>query len=304
MSTDILTNACPADRPRHRGRPVPRGLTGLVAAVLTTGCPLALAQPDYDEIERPLWEVGLGIGGISFPHYRGSDERVGYVFPTPYFVYRGKFLRADRNGLRGRLFDSDRAELNISLGLSLPVKSRDNDAREGMPNLKTSVEIGPSLNLNLWQSGTDRSRLDLRLPVRLAVTLESSPRAIGWIFSPNLNLDIADPGGFRGWNLGLMAGPLFATSRYHQYYYSVDEQFATAARPAYAARGGYSGSMALVSLSRRFRHVWVGAFVRYDRLDGATFEDSPLVRQKSALAGGLAVTWVFGQSSTMVRSRE
>jgi outer membrane scaffolding protein for murein synthesis (MipA/OmpV family) len=272
----------------------------IAASTFATGT----AAQSLDEAERPLWEVGLGVGGVTFPQYRGSDQRSNYALPTPYLIYRGDVFRADRGGVRGKLFDSERVELNVSLGLSLPVNSSDNDARRGMPDLKTSVEIGPSLDLNLWHSRTDRTRLDLRLPVRLAVTIESSPRAIGWIFSPHLNLDVANVGGLTGWNLGLMAGPLFATGRYHEYFYSIDEQFATAARPAYQASGGYSGSMALASLSKRFRHVWVGAFVRYDRLDGAVFENSPLVRRKDGIAGGLAVTWVFGESSTMVRSRE
>jgi outer membrane scaffolding protein for murein synthesis (MipA/OmpV family) len=282
----------------------PRATPAWIATITASTFASAAAAQQLDDVERPLWEVGLGVGGVTFPQYRGSDQRSDYVFPTPYLIYRGDVFRADRNGVRGKLFDSERVELNVSLGLSLPVKSTDNDARRGMPNLKTSVEIGPSLDLNLWHSRTDRTRLDLRLPVRLAVTIESSPRAIGWIFSPNLNLDVANVGGLAGWNLGLMAGPLFATGRYHEYFYSIDEQFATAARPAYQASGGYSGSMALASLSKRFRHVWVGAFVRYDRLDGATFENSPLVRRKDGIAGGLAVTWVFGESSTKVRSRE
>ncbi|CAG9167058.1 MipA/OmpV family protein [Cupriavidus respiraculi] len=282
----------------------PHASPAWMAALAASTFAAAAQAQQFDEVERPLWEVGLGVGGVSFPQYRGSDQRSNYVLPTPYFIYRGEVLRADRNGVRGKLFDSDRVELNVSLGLSVPVKSSDNDARRGMSDLKTSVEIGPSLDVNLWHSGTDRTRLDLRLPVRLAVTLESSPRAIGWIFSPNLHLDVANVGGLRGWNLGLTAGPLFATGRYHEYFYSVDQQFATAARPAYQASGGYSGSMALASLSKRFRHIWVGAFVRYDRLDGATFENSPLVRRKDGVAGGLAVTWVFGESSTKVRSRE
>lgn len=272
----------------------------VAAAAFGTPC----AAQDFDDIERPLWEAGLGVGGITLPHYRGSDERANLLFPVPYFIYRGEHLRADRNGVRGKLFDSDRVELNVSLGISLPVKSRNDEVRSGMPDLKTAVEIGPSLALTLWHSAADRTRLDLRLPVRLAVTVESSPKAIGWIFSPNLNLDVANVGGLPGWNLGLMAGPLFSTARYNQYFYSVEEQFATAARPAYEARGGYSGSMALASLSKRFRHLWFGAFVRYDRLDGATFESSPLVRRKDALAAGMALSWVFGESATRVPSRE
>ncbi|MBF6991476.1 MipA/OmpV family protein [Cupriavidus sp. IK-TO18] len=276
------------------------GALALAAAAFGTTC----AAQDLDEVERPLWEVGLGLGGITVPHYRGSDQRASLLFPVPYFIYRGEHLRADRNGVRGKLFDSDRVELNVSLGLSLPVESGDDEARRGMPDLKTAVEIGPSLNLTLWHSDSDRTRLDLRLPVRLALTVESSPRSIGWIFSPNLHLDIADLGGFAGWNLGVTAGPLFATARYNQYFYAVEAQFATATRPAYAAHGGYAGSMAMATLSRRFRHVWLGAFMRYDRLDGATFEDSPLVRRKDAFAAGVALTWIFGESATRVPSRE
>ena len=55
-----------------------------------------------------------------------------------------------------------------------------------------------------------------------------------------------------------------------------------------------------MALSKRFPKYWVGGFVRYDNLNGAVFEDSPLVRQKSYLAGGLAITWIFGESSTRV----
>ncbi|WP_042885747.1 MipA/OmpV family protein [Cupriavidus necator] len=276
------------------------GALAVAAAAFGTPC----AAQDFDDIERPLWEAGLGVGGITLPHYRGSDERANLLFPVPYFIYRGEHLRADRNGVRGKLFDSDRVEFNVSLGISLPVKSRNDEVRSGMPDLKTALEIGPSLAITLWHSAADRARLDLRLPVRLSVTVESSPKAIGWIFSPNLNLDVANVGGLAGWNLGLMAGPLFSTARYNRYFYSVDEQFATAARPAYEARGGYSGSMALASLSKRFRHLWFGAFVRYDRLDGATFENSPLVRRNDALAAGLALSWVFGESAKRVPSRE
>jgi hypothetical protein len=44
--------------------------------------------------------------------------------------------------------------------------------------------------------------------------------------------------------------------------------------------------------------------MRYANLAGASFADSPLVRQKSVLSGGVAVAWVFGQSSKMVASDE
>jgi outer membrane protein len=56
----------------------------------------------------------------------------------------------------------------------------------------------------------------------------------------------------------------------------------------------------MMTLSKRYRRYWVGGFLRYDNLTGAVFDDSPLVRDRSALAGGLAVSWIFGESSHLV----
>ena len=60
--------------------------------------------------EKPLWEAGLGIGALSFPDYRGSDQTRLYPVPVPYFVYRGDFLKADRNGLRGEFLNREYVE--------------------------------------------------------------------------------------------------------------------------------------------------------------------------------------------------
>lgn len=266
-----------------------------LAALLAA--PLAAQAAD----EKPLWEVGAGVAALSFPAYRGSDQRSNFLMPVPYFTYHGKVLKADRHGLRGELFDSDRIELTVSAALSPPASSDDIAARAGMPDLKASFEIGPELDLTLWRTA-DRARfLKLLLPLRSAYTLEGSPRDIGWVFHPKLNVDITDLPGMAGWNLGLLAGPLFGDRRQHAYYYSVAPQYATATRPAYDAGAGYAGMQYLASLSRRYRDFWVGAFVRYDNLAGAAFEASPLVRSKDYFAGGVAISWILGQSATRVR---
>jgi len=80
------------------------------------------------------------------------DQSSPYAIPFPYLVYRGTFLKADRNGIRGTFFDSDRIELSLSLSASLPVNSDDNRARQGMPDLQPTVEFGPSLDLTLWRT--------------------------------------------------------------------------------------------------------------------------------------------------------
>jgi outer membrane scaffolding protein for murein synthesis (MipA/OmpV family) len=254
--------------------------------------------------EKPLWELGIGMSALSFPDYRGSDESSLYAVPFPYLVYRGTFLKADRNGIRGTFFDSDRIELNLSVGASLPVNSDDNQARQGMPDLQPTVELGPSLDLNLWRTPDRRTRLDLRLPVRTAVTVKGGMDDIGWVFSPRLNLDIIDVAGLAGWNMGLLAGPMVGSERNHAYFYSVAPQYATPDRPAFDAKGGYAGSQVLMSMSKRYPKYWLGAFVRWDSLKGAAFDDSPLVRRDHYFAAGVGIAWILGESSTRVEAIE
>lgn len=254
--------------------------------------------------DLPLWEAGLGVGALWFPDYRGSDQTHGMVLPVPYLVYRGDFFKADRQGMRGVLFNTDRVDLNLSLNASQPVDSKDNNARSGMSDLKPSIEFGPSLDLTLFRSADERVKLDLRLPVRAAFSIESSPRSLGWIASPRVNLDLIDVAGAQGWNLGLLAGPIYATRRQHEYFYSVAPQYATATRPAYSAPGGYSGTQFLAALSKRYPSFWVGGFARYDTLKHAAFEDSPLVRRRNSVFAGVAISWIIGESSTRVQADE
>jgi outer membrane scaffolding protein for murein synthesis (MipA/OmpV family) len=246
----------------------------------------------------PLWEAGAGVAVLDFPDYRGSDERHTYVLPVPYVVYRGEFLKVDRENVRGLFFKTDKAELDVSLNGSVPVKSADNQARQGMPDLDPTLEIGPSLNLFLLRSEPKKIHLDLRLPVRPVI--DTNAKYLGYVFQPKLNLDVRDLGGNAGWNLGLAAGPIFANQRYHQHFYGVDPAYATAARPAYAARGGYAGSQFISALSKRFPNYWVGGFVKWDTLHGSVFEDSPLVKHKQNFTAGFAVSWIFAESKTLV----
>ena len=168
----------------------------------------------------------------------------------PYFVYRGVILKSDHDGPRARFFNRNRVELNLSVYATTPV--RNDSARAGMPDLKSTLELGASLNFHLWRSADERYKLDLRLPVRAALTVEASPHMIGLFVAPHLSLDIAEFRGARGWKLGLLAGPLFANRRYNDYFYTMAPQYATAERPAYEAQGGYAGAQTLAALTRRY----------------------------------------------------
>lgn len=245
-------------------------------------------------LERPLWEFGLGATALSLPHYRGSDQTQSWLLPLPYFVYRGQFFRADREGARAVLLDSERFELDFSLAASAPTRSEDNLARQGMPDLAPTIEIGPNANFGLAR-GTDW-KVELRVPVRAAFTLEGRPHHVGWSATPYATLE----GRVRGWDVGVRAGPLWGDRRLNAYVYEVAPVYATAQRPAWRARAGFGGWQTTLGASRRFGPWWVGAFVRHDSVAGAAFEGSPLVRQRGTVAAGVALSWVFSASSVMV----
>jgi outer membrane scaffolding protein for murein synthesis (MipA/OmpV family) len=288
----LLTALCAAPGARADELPVPGPVVDGPVVKLAPGDPASEGQP--------LWELGMGLAAVHFPDYRGSDQSRTHVLPLPFVAYRGRFLRADRDGARAILFAGRRVEVDVSLAASVPSDSDDNEARRGMPDLPGTFEIGPNVNVELWQSGDRTLKLDLRLPVREAITLQSSPRAIGVTFSPNLNLDVR---GFAGaWNLGMLAGPLFADRRYHRHLYGVAPEFATASRPAYEASGGYAGWRAITAFSRRLGHAWLGGFIRYDDLHGAKFAASPLVRRERGLTAGFGISWIFATSSQRVRT--
>jgi outer membrane protein len=270
-------------------------LNGFFSVVVVTLLLVSSALAD----QVPLWETGAGFAYIDFPHYRGSDERESYLLPMPYVVYHGDILKVDRARVRGMLYHTDKIELDVSLNGSVPVKN--DGARQGMPNLDPTLEIGPSLNISMYRSETDRAQVELRLPVRSVISSDLSYlRDVGWIFQPLLNLDVQNVFDQTGWNMGMGVGPLFTDRRYNQYFYGIDAGYARAGRPAYIARGGYAGSQFVVALTKRFPGFWTSGFMKLDTLYGAAFEDSPLVRSKQYATVGFAITWIFAQSTTKV----
>jgi len=275
-----------------------RSIAGLIAAIAVM---LGLATEGARAEQLPLWEAGAGAAALSFPDYRGSNERKSWLLPVPYIIYRGEFLQADERRMRGLFYTTDQLEIDISINGSVPVDSGKNDARRGMPDLDATLEIGPGLNVKLMESGDRRTRMELRLPVRGVFASDfSHVRHVGWVFQPQVNVDIRDPLGNAGWKLGLLAGPVYSDRRYNRYFYTVEPAFATPARSAYTAGGGYGGVQMIAALSKRYRKFWVGAFVKLDSLHGAAFADSPLVNDKQGVAAGFSIAWILGESKTMV----
>ena len=246
---------------------------------------------EFIQADEPKWELGAGIGVISLPHYRGSDQRSEYAAPIPYIRYNGKRLKVDKEGGHFYFYNSEDIKFDISTAFSFPVDSDDNRARQGMENLNPVVELGPRLQFNLYQSDDKNLRFRFALPLREAYDL-SDLKSIGWVFSPYLQLRYFNT----GWETAASVGPVWANKDYHDYFYKVAPQYATADRPTYNPKAGYSGSRLTFTISKRFDDVFLGLFARYDNLNGAIFIDSPLVKQKDSFMVGVALSWVFKKS--------
>jgi len=259
---------------------------------------IGAVQSRAETRQAPLWEFGLGIGATAFQDYPGSDTTRVYPIPIPYFVYNGTFLRADKSGVRGLLVNQDWLELNISGDINAVVPH--DSARYGMPELRPTIELGPAVYFHLINRDSGRFKLDLQVPIRAAFTISGSPQSIGWIGDPRLVLKIKDTFGKHGWDTELGSGPMFIDKKYSDYYYSVAPQYATASRPAYTAPGGYSGTQFGITLTKRFSGVWFGAYVHYDTLRGAVFQDSPLVERDYDWSAGFGFAWILGRSTHLV----
>jgi len=203
-----------------------------------------LASAEVARADDPrLWEAGLGLVGVSVPDYGGSDQRQQRVLPFPYFVYRGKRVQADRDGIH--FFGTRRVEFDFSFDAAPPVSSTDNAARDDMPDLLPSVEVGPSVNLVLLTDEGKTRALKLRLAGRASVASNVARwEWLGFTAAPELSFQAVE----LTWTLKASVGPLFSTDGVNDYAYRHRDD-----RPAAGALDRFHGQQRtdrrLVSMS-------------------------------------------------------
>jgi len=225
--------------------------------------------------ELPKIEVGLAAGAQYLADYRGSKEYHANALPFPIVHYRGDRIKIDRRGIRGDLLREKSWEINVSAEVSLNGGSDDNKAREGMPELDSAFEFGPSFNLALDGNIEDDGFM-LRFPLRSVVTASTEGfEYIGYVFNPKITYLIEN--GPYEWRSSTSVGALWASEEFHDYYYQVDDVFALADRRAYDAKKGFSGLYLKTSLTKRTGDWRYGVALRYDNLSEARFRDSPLI---------------------------
>lgn len=245
--------------------------------------------------ELPLWELG-GFGlGVSQQAYPGSDQQVQRGVALPYFVYRGQYLRADQGSAGLRAIKTDTFELDVGVAGSFGSGSDDIKARAGMPTLGTLVEFGPRLKWNLGE-GPGKGRWTVELPMRGVFDLSDGGEYRGMAFEPELVFSRRSP---TGWAYSTSVGAILGNRQLADTYYGVSAPFATANRPAYAAKGGLVAWRLGIAANRSITPDWrFFSFVRLDSVSGAANENSPLVKQKTgaSIGVGLAYTWMRSEA--------
>lgn len=272
-----------------RGSKTRSSLGMALAITLSLSSSAAAAVPDLSQFE---W--GFGLAPIYLADYHGSDEYRHYVLPLPFITYRGKIVTIDDSGIYGKLLHNRYLTLQMSLGAGLPVSSKKNKARKGMAALDPAMEVGPELLAPLAQWGPYQLRLSLAARAVFALDVRiTRVHHIGFYFPPFIGLYHRRPFGDNPGQLSLIAGPIYATRPYMDYYYAVPPADATADRPRYAASAGYAGARVEIGYKLRYGNHWFGGFGRYEDLRGATFATSPLTKTLVYRAFGIGYAYIF-----------
>ncbi len=283
-----------------------RRLAALATILLALSGPAAaqsaLVGTETTNDTAPLWEAGVLAAGGYVAHYPAASQGQFKALPLPYLIYRGDTLRIGDQGLvraRKELAD-DRLELDIGLDGSFDVDSKDNKARQGMPDLDLLIEAGPKLTWH-FQPKQAKTQIDLGVEVRAVI----ATRLIAFDYegiTVNPELSWFDHG-FAGTNLRAYAaiGPIFGFDGVNDYFYAVDPAYATTGRAAYKAKEGYIGTKTTLGMAYPVTErllVFGAAQVGY--YGGSVNEDSPLFRDKTNVSVGAGVRWSFWQSDARV----
>ena len=279
-------------RRARRAAAAGRGL--FASALLALSLPAAAATPPS---AQPLPQFEAGVGGAmgAVPTYRGSSHYGVVALPFPYFAYRGERLRVGRQGAGLRALRWEDFHVGVSGALAVPGDGGDDPAREGMPDLDPTLEFGPSLD---WRQASGNTAWCLCVPIRFATATDFGHwQGIGWLAHPQFRVRRVSGAEFTLITTAAI-GPKFAEHRYHDYFYEVRPAYATAARPAYDAPGGYGGLGGGVSLFARKGAWGAGVGLAVDWLEGAAFEDSPLVKARASASVGVWVIYSLWSSGT------
>ncbi len=258
-------------------------------------CSQVWAQINTKVEPTKRFEWGAGLLTVRGAHYRGSDQDKTWIIPTPYFSYSSENIEVESSFARGTLYKNDWMAFKVSVLVGLNVESETNYARSGMNSLDYTFELGPMVIFKLWENAAKGQLLTFEAPFRMVNSTDfTNVHNRGFFSVPYISWKGSPHPDRLNWGYDLSAAMMWGSRKYHEYFYGVAPWFATVGRPYYQAKAGYSGSQFTFILNKRWEDFVIVPFIRYDILSGTVFEESPLVKKKSYMVGGLGFFWLFG----------
>jgi len=253
---------------------------------------------------RPVWEFGVGGGYFSGFDYPASNDENQRVIALPFFIYRTPVFRFGGGGVRAVAIEKPRVKLDLSIGGSLNASSDGDGVREGLPDLDFLFEIGPQLEVRLFdrklQSG---GRLRGRFTSELRAVFATDFRKVS---SQGLVAEVGvgvNYGNVRGSGIDLITAidVTFANEKLQDYFYEVDPEFVTENRAAFDAKGGYLETNIFAGIGfRPLRNVRVFTGFFSGFFEGARNQDSPLFETTTQTGFALGIVWTIKTSDTYV----
>lgn len=265
----------------------------VMAMALLSFDSFAQISRNFTKKDKPIYELGFGTVGISVPNYPGAERATFRTIPFPWIIYRGDYLKADEEGNRIEFLRSETIELGMSGGFNFPIDSNENKARKGMPNTGALFGIGPSLIYRFpYKGGLQRTTMGLGLRINFSVD-NGEMKEQGFLVEPNI----------RYWVKAGRKSPLtfftslsisFADKKYHEFFYEVESQYATAFREEYKAKAGMVDIASSLGLSFELnkKTSFFGGLY-YSNLSLASNKRSPLVENEHNIGYALGIAWMF-----------
>ncbi|MFM9999013.1 MAG: MipA/OmpV family protein [Burkholderiaceae bacterium] len=262
---------------------------------LAAACACAVAFPCAAQPSSapPLWEIGAVGLVASQQAYPGANQQINRGLALPFLIYRGDVFRVDRGNLGIRAVKTPEFEIDIGVGGSFGSSSRQLDARRGMPDLGTLVEVGPRLKWNIAQlDGGARVRAEF--PLRGVFDLDDRLASKGAVFEPELSFGQRES---EGWSYAAAVGAVWGDRRLASTFYGVAPVYAGASRSAYTAASGLIAWRLSATVSRKLsQDIRLFGYVRTDSVQGAANAASPLVLRKDGVSAGMVLAYTWKQS--------
>ncbi|MEP7209298.1 MAG: MipA/OmpV family protein [Alphaproteobacteria bacterium] len=255
--------------------------------------------------QEPLWEVRVGGTALYGPVYPGASQNKVNGVGAPLLIYRGDRIRFGEYGV-ARAIAAENSKFELDVSLDAVYAARDAKARTGMPDLDYLFQVGPQAVWRISDSGwtaNGRTEITAFLPVRgVAASDFKSIEHIGWLAEPAIMYRRIYPGDLRtSWNAKLFVS--VADEGLMDYWYGVGPAFATPARPAYEAKGGYLSTALNVSWTKELtRDFQIYLTYQGRLLSGSANERSPLLQENFTNAVSVSFVWKILKSKRPARN--